>query len=129
MTMPHMMNCPHTGSGWCLDCVKEQGDRLARQAAVIEKLRAAAELVLGDWTNVKTRDALRAALADAGEPGGDGGDRYDPRDVAMLGGGPVRLTRAGRSPTTFNLGQMRWRERFDAAGGSRSAWSRPTSGG
>lgn len=21
MTMPHLMNCPHSGSGWCLDCV------------------------------------------------------------------------------------------------------------
>ena len=22
MTMPHLMNCPHSESGWCLDCVK-----------------------------------------------------------------------------------------------------------
>lgn len=24
MTMPHMMNCPHSDSGWCLACVQEQ---------------------------------------------------------------------------------------------------------
>ncbi len=22
MTMPHLMNCPHSGDGWCLDCVQ-----------------------------------------------------------------------------------------------------------
>lgn len=22
MTMPHLMNCSHQGSGWCLECVK-----------------------------------------------------------------------------------------------------------
>lgn len=21
--MPHLMNCPHTGDGWCLECVDE----------------------------------------------------------------------------------------------------------
>ena len=23
MTMPHLMNCPHSEDGWCLSCVKE----------------------------------------------------------------------------------------------------------
>lgn len=23
MTMPHLMNCPHSDAGWCLECVKE----------------------------------------------------------------------------------------------------------
>lgn len=23
MTMPHLTNCPHSGEGWCLNCVKE----------------------------------------------------------------------------------------------------------
>ena len=23
MTMPHLMNCPHSEDGWCLNCVKE----------------------------------------------------------------------------------------------------------
>ncbi len=26
MTMPHLMNCQHSGDGWCLDCVKELYD-------------------------------------------------------------------------------------------------------
>ncbi len=28
MTMPHLMNCPHSPDGWCLDCVKEMGEQL-----------------------------------------------------------------------------------------------------
>jgi len=24
MTMPHLMNCPHSGDGWCLKCVQEE---------------------------------------------------------------------------------------------------------
>lgn len=26
MTMPHLMNCSHSGDGWCLECVKEMHD-------------------------------------------------------------------------------------------------------
>lgn len=26
MTMPHLMNCRHSETGWCLDCVKELWD-------------------------------------------------------------------------------------------------------
>jgi hypothetical protein len=26
MTMPHLMNCDHLDSGWCLDCVKKLQD-------------------------------------------------------------------------------------------------------
>ena len=26
MTMPHLMNCGHSGTGWCLDCVKDMYD-------------------------------------------------------------------------------------------------------
>ncbi len=32
MTMPHLMNCPHSEEGWCLSCVKE----LWEQGATIE---------------------------------------------------------------------------------------------
>lgn len=28
MTMPHLMNCPHTEEGWCADCVRQQGERV-----------------------------------------------------------------------------------------------------
>lgn len=30
MTMPHLMNCPHSDSGWCLECVKEMRDEYER---------------------------------------------------------------------------------------------------
>lgn len=30
MTMPHLMNCQHSGDGWCLDCVKELHDEKER---------------------------------------------------------------------------------------------------
>lgn len=30
MTMPHLMNCPHSGDGWCLECVGEM-QRLLEQ--------------------------------------------------------------------------------------------------
>ena len=26
MTMPHLMNCQHSDSGWCLECVKKMHD-------------------------------------------------------------------------------------------------------
>ncbi len=28
MTMPHLMNCAHSETGWCLNCVKEQWEEL-----------------------------------------------------------------------------------------------------
>jgi len=39
MTMPHLMNCPHSEEGWCLSCVKELWDEgktieLSRQLRV-----------------------------------------------------------------------------------------------
>lgn len=32
MTMPHLMNCPHSSDGWCLDCVKTLWDEKEQQA-------------------------------------------------------------------------------------------------
>lgn len=31
MTMPHLMNCGHSDTGWCLDCVKEMYDENERE--------------------------------------------------------------------------------------------------
>lgn len=33
MTMPHLMNCRHSDSGWCLMCVKEMHDAAEDQHA------------------------------------------------------------------------------------------------
>jgi hypothetical protein len=47
MTVPHLMNCPHSAEGWCLDCVVELGNEnwrlrdVARDAAELARLRAA----------------------------------------------------------------------------------------
>lgn len=38
--MPHLMNCPHSPNGWCLDCVKEEHDK---SEATIEDLMAVCE--------------------------------------------------------------------------------------
>ena len=39
MTMPSLMNCSHSGDGWCLKCVKKQQDR-------VEQLEYALDLVI-----------------------------------------------------------------------------------
>jgi hypothetical protein len=43
MTMPHLMNCPHSADGWCLDCVKELHDRF--QARVNDFMTADSKAV------------------------------------------------------------------------------------
>ena len=41
MTLPHLMNCSHSGEGWCLDCVKELHDQWEMTAEREAKLREA----------------------------------------------------------------------------------------
>ena len=36
--MPHLMNCQHSESGWCLDCVKELHDERERQFEIFKWL-------------------------------------------------------------------------------------------
>lgn len=36
MTMPHMMNCPHSGEGWCLDCVQALEKERVRLAELVD---------------------------------------------------------------------------------------------
>lgn len=46
MTMPHLMNCPHDESGWCLDCVAELGNEamdLRKQVSTLKAERAGLE--------------------------------------------------------------------------------------
>lgn len=49
MTMPHLQNCQHQGSGWCLTCV---GKIVAQRAALVEALKAheqwEAELIMSN---------------------------------------------------------------------------------
>jgi hypothetical protein len=88
--MPHLMNCPHQGEGWCLECVgalqaelertrvslhvesaaadaeatfaNELNADVAALRARVAELEGAAEFMLGDWANVWARDRLRAVL-------------------------------------------------------------------
>ena len=41
MTVPHLMNCPHTDDGWCMECVARLGNENWRQLDEIDSLRAA----------------------------------------------------------------------------------------
>ena len=43
MTVPHLMNCPHTYEGWCLDCVVKLGNENWRLHAELTALREAAK--------------------------------------------------------------------------------------
>lgn len=36
MTMPHMMNCSHSGEGWCIDCVKALGEERNRLYNIVD---------------------------------------------------------------------------------------------
>lgn len=40
MTMPHMMNCPHTPAGWCLMCVVKLGNENMTLAAALSEVVA-----------------------------------------------------------------------------------------
>jgi mannose/cellobiose epimerase-like protein (N-acyl-D-glucosamine 2-epimerase family) len=33
VTIPYLMNCPHDGDGWCIACVKAQGEELVATKA------------------------------------------------------------------------------------------------
>ena len=48
MTMPHLMNCSHSETGWCLDCVKE----LWEEGATIELSRQLSVSVNGHKESV-----------------------------------------------------------------------------
>lgn len=37
MTMPHLMNCDHSETGWCLDCVKTLYGAFQDRCEIIER--------------------------------------------------------------------------------------------
>lgn len=43
MTMPHMMNCSHSDTGWCLDCVRELVDEQSRETDTLSELLSSIE--------------------------------------------------------------------------------------
>jgi len=46
MTVPHLMNCPHTDDGWCTECVAELGNENWRQRDEIAALRIAVQKLM-----------------------------------------------------------------------------------
>ena len=38
MTMPHLMNCEHSGEGWCLDCVRSQRNETTHYRELLEQI-------------------------------------------------------------------------------------------
>jgi hypothetical protein len=62
MTMPHLMNCGHSDTGWCLACVKELHDEkeaaeasLAAATEERDKLREAYQAAHDQWTDANIR--------------------------------------------------------------------------
>lgn len=43
MTMPHLMNCPHSCDSWCLDCVKELYDDFTVQVSQMREVLKSCE--------------------------------------------------------------------------------------
>ena len=70
MTIPHLMNCPHTDSGWCAECVAGLGTENWRQHDEIAALRKDAERYR--W--LRSSETL------------DGPHIYGPDDDCILGG-------------------------------------------
>jgi len=62
MTMPTMMNCAHTGSGWCLGCVAEmatENERLQAELAAFRAVPAEGGVVVPRELVVEQIDFLR----------------------------------------------------------------------
>ena len=53
MTMPHLMNCSHSGEGWCIQCVREQHDELESMTTQRDALLAACQEV-NQWIECDT---------------------------------------------------------------------------
>jgi hypothetical protein len=61
--MPHLMNCPHSEDGWCLDCVREQWEEL-------DKLKERARIFYSQIEKIR---------------GNEHWDRHDERSFELLG--------------------------------------------
>lgn len=77
MTMPHLMNCGHSDTGWCLDCVREQWDELQHTSDALASLAYTAERCADLIVSVSDRYDLDVAVESAkdflaGRPAGGG---------------------------------------------------------
>ena len=65
MTIPYMMNCSHTGEGWCLTCVKSLGENYEQLITEVQEARAdelalLAKLVAAEQEIAQLRGAYQA---------------------------------------------------------------------
>lgn len=67
MTMPHLENCHHSETGWCLDCVKKQWDEFDDLRAKHFQLRCQYAGAMAQLKIIKS--AMREARAFARERG------------------------------------------------------------
>jgi hypothetical protein len=53
MTVPHLMNCPHTDEGWCLECVVTLGnENWALQERMVTLRKAIANAKAEGWQHM-----------------------------------------------------------------------------
>ena len=62
MTMPHLMNCPHSDVGWCLGCVKELWEK---HNGEIDKSNRASDKVWDMLEENSTRGEVIDLFSDA----------------------------------------------------------------
>jgi hypothetical protein len=48
MTIPYLMNCPHSGDGWCLECVAALGHDAIQLRTERDRLKAFCEKLAAD---------------------------------------------------------------------------------
>jgi hypothetical protein len=69
MTIPYLMNCPHSDDAWCLECVKALGEKSERDTALLRQaLEALVAAVSDDQPYiVRCNDAITALRERLGE--------------------------------------------------------------
>jgi hypothetical protein len=102
MTIPHLMNCPHSPDGWCLSCARELGDYAEECRA---ELRKARDFIRGDMLP-RFKDAMlagiSATLAKTTSP--EIGQRQSDPDMRGIKQGPESATEHGSEPDSADKG-------------------------
>jgi hypothetical protein len=63
--IPHLMNCQHTGEGWCLACVKAQYEELNQR--LIDRTSVYMDSKAKDVARINALESLLAQMAEAME--------------------------------------------------------------
>jgi hypothetical protein len=95
VTMPELMNCPHSGDGWCLSCVRTMNTNLTARIKALESLGPMIERLLSKPTYAEElgiRTHIERVLR--GENWKAPGPDFDPHQMMsdMVNGVPVPYT-------------------------------------